>query len=64
MPEAAGGASILVDPYDPNSIADGLEEALSKPKTLIAKGLKVVANYSWQKNAEETLEVYKEAIEK
>ena len=64
MPEAAGGASILVDPYDPNSIADGLEEALSKPKTLIAKGLKVVANYSWQKNAEETLKVYKEAIEK
>ncbi len=60
MPEAAGGAAILVDPYDPNSIADGIQEALNKPKTLIAKGLKVVANYSWQKNAEETLKVYKE----
>ncbi len=58
MPEAAGGASILVDPYDENSIAEGIEEALSKPKTLITKGLKVVANYSWEKNAKETLEVY------
>lgn len=60
MPEAAGGAAILVDPYNENSIAEGIEEALSKPKTLIAKGLKVVANYSWQKNAEETLGVYKD----
>jgi len=64
MPEAAGGASILVDPYDVNAIADGIKEALSKPKTLITKGLKVVANYSWQKNAEETLGVYKEVYEK
>lgn len=62
MPEAAGRAAILVDPYDVNSIAEGIEEALSKPKTLIAKGLKVVANYSWQKNAKETLEVYKEVM--
>lgn len=61
MPEASGGAAILVDPYEPNSIAEGIEEALSKPKTLITKGLKVVANYSWQKCAEETLKVYKEA---
>ncbi len=61
MPEAAGGAAILVDPYDPNSIADGIEEALSKPKTLITKGLKQVGKYSWKKNAEETLKVYKEA---
>jgi len=28
MPEAAGGAAILVDPYDINSIAEGIEEAL------------------------------------
>lgn len=60
MPEAAGGAAILVDPYDTNSIANGIEEALSKPKTLIAKGLKRVADFSWQKCAQETLKVYKE----
>lgn len=60
MPEAAGGAAILVDPYNETSIADGIEEALSKPKTLITKGIKVVSNYSWEKNASETLNVYNE----
>jgi len=60
MPEAAGDAAILVDPYDVNSISSGIEEALLKPKTLIAKGLKRVAEFSWQKTAEETLKVYKE----
>jgi glycosyltransferase involved in cell wall biosynthesis len=64
MPEAAGGAAILVDPYSVSSITEGIEEALSKPKTLIAKGLKRVAEFSWTKNAEETLKVYKEASEK
>lgn len=63
MPEAAGGAAILVDPYDVNFIADGIKEALSKPKTLITKGLRVVENYSWTKNAEETLKVYKEVVQ-
>lgn len=62
MPEVAGGAAILVDPYDVNSIASGIEEALSKPKTLIAKGLKRVSEFSWTKNAEETLEVYNQFI--
>ncbi len=64
MKEVAGGAAILVDPFDTNSIADGIQEALSKPKTLIAKGLKRVAGFSWQKTAEETLKVYKEVSEK
>jgi glycosyltransferase involved in cell wall biosynthesis len=61
MPEVSGGASILVDPYEINSIADGIQEALNKPKTLIAKGLKRVADFSWQKCAEETLKIYNEA---
>ena len=62
MPEVAGGAAVLVDPYDINSIAAGIEEAISKPKTLIAKGLKHVSNFSWTKTAEETLKVYNEAV--
>jgi len=61
MIEVSGGAAILVDPYDVNSIADGITEALNKPKTLIDKGLKRVKDFSWQKCAEETLKVYKEA---
>ncbi len=62
LPEVSKGAAVLVDPYDVKSIASGIEEALSKPKTLIAKGLKVVKDFSWQKCAKETLGVYKEAM--
>lgn len=62
MPEAAGGAAILVDPYNVNSIADGIEEALKKPKTLIDKGLKRVKDFSWEKTAKETLNVYTQVV--
>lgn len=62
MPEVAGDAAVLVDPYNVNSIAEGIEKALSAPKTYIAKGLKRVKDFSWEKCAQETLEVYKEAI--
>jgi glycosyltransferase involved in cell wall biosynthesis len=64
MKEISEDASILVDPYDVNSIADGIRKALEAPKALITKGLKKVAEFSWKKTAEETLEVYKEISEK
>ena len=62
MPEASGEAAKLVDPYEVGSIADGIEEVLSKPKTYIDKGYKRIKDFSWTKTAEETLKVYKEAI--
>ena len=60
MPEVAGEAAILVDPYDVDSISTGIDKALSSPKSLITKGLKRVKSFSWQKTAEETLKVYNE----
>lgn len=60
MPEAGGNAAVQVDPYNVNSIADGIEEVLSKPRTLVSKGDKQVKNFSWQNTASETLNVYKE----
>lgn len=63
MPEIAGEAAILVDPTDTRSIATGIEEALSKPKTLIAKGLKQLEKFSWQKTAQKTLDVYNEVLD-
>lgn len=62
MVEVSGGAAVLVDPYDVNSIADGIKEALNKPKTLTDKGIKRVKDFSWEKTAKETLEVYKEIL--
>lgn len=61
MPEVAGGAAVLVDPQDVNSIAHGIEEMLSKPKTLITKGQKRVKDFDWADIASETIKVYEES---
>ncbi|MFC1625526.1 glycosyltransferase family 4 protein [Patescibacteria group bacterium] len=61
MPEVAGDAAVLVDPYEIQSIADGIKKALSSPKALIAKGKKQAIKFSWRNTAEETLSVYKES---
>ena len=61
MPEVAGAAAELVDPYDINSIAEGIEKVLRGPKGFIEKGLARVKDFSWEKTAEETLKVYGES---
>ena len=63
MPEVAGEAAVLVDPYDAASIADGITKILSGPKGLIEKGFTRVGEFSWEKTAKMTLGVYKEAIQ-
>lgn len=61
MPEVAGNAAVLVDPYDTGSISDGIVKALKGPKGLIEKGYERVKNFSWTETAKETLKVYSEA---
>lgn len=61
MPEVAGNAAVLVDPYDINSISEGIKKALSGPKGLIEKGYARVKDFSWEKTAKMTLDVYREA---
>lgn len=61
MKEVAGGAAVLVDPYDVNSISEGVLKALRGPKSFIDKGFTRVKEFSWQKTALRTLEVYNEA---
>jgi glycosyltransferase involved in cell wall biosynthesis len=61
MPEVAGDAAVLVDPGDVNSIADGITKALKGPKGLIDKGNARVREFSWEKTAKMTLDVYNEA---
>ena len=61
MPEVAGGAAALVDPNNISSISDGIEKILRGPKSYIEKGLRRVQDFSWEKTAKMTLEVYKES---
>lgn len=60
MPEVAGDAAVLVDPTSIESISEGIQKALSAPKTYISKGAKRVEGFSWEKTAKMTLDVYKE----
>jgi glycosyltransferase involved in cell wall biosynthesis len=65
MPEVAGDAAILVDPRDPESIADGLNVALhdsERREELIGKGLARVKQYTWEATARKTYQVYRECV--
>jgi glycosyltransferase involved in cell wall biosynthesis len=60
-PEIAGGAAILVDPFNVVNIADGLERAVSPEEAarLRALGRERVGQFQWSKAAAATLEVYR-----
>ncbi len=63
MPEVAGGAAHIIDPFNPKEIAKGIEKIISDDnyrKSLIEKGLVQSAKFSWKKMAENVLELYQE----
>lgn len=60
MPEVAGDAAALVDPKSIDSIREGIEKIVRGPKSFVDKGTKRVAEFSWEKTAEETIKVYEE----
>ncbi len=59
--EVAGGAAVLVDPRDPDSVAAGIERALSRREDLVARGLDRAREFTWERVAVETWRVYEEA---
>lgn len=63
MPEVAGEAGILVEPLDIKKIANGVKQAMENRQELIKKGFEQSKKFSWEKTAEQTLKVYKEAFE-
>lgn len=62
LPEVTGGAAILVDPLDPEDIADGLERAIADRDAMIAAGRKRAAEFTWSKTAELTMSAYRELL--
>lgn len=58
LPEIAGDAGIYVEPEKVESILEGLETALKQDKKkAITKGLERVKMFSWEKAAEQTLDI-------
>jgi glycosyltransferase involved in cell wall biosynthesis len=63
--EVTGGATVLVDPLSPASIAQGLMSVLDDrvlATRLIERGRKHAATFSWRITAKETLEAYELAL--
>ncbi len=60
--EVAGGAAVLVDPFDVDSIAAGLAEAERRADELSAAGRARAATMTWDAAAERTLDVYREVL--
>jgi glycosyltransferase involved in cell wall biosynthesis len=60
MEEVVGPAAELVDPLDPDAIADGIRRAISRGAELRAAGLERAQLYSWDTAARATADVYRE----
>jgi glycosyltransferase involved in cell wall biosynthesis len=61
MPETAGGCALLVDPTDPESIADAIIKACGpEGERLREAGPERAGEFTWAATAERTLAVYRE----
>lgn len=58
--EVAGGAAVLVDPFDIGDIARGLIEAADRRVELAAGARRRAAELTWERAADHTLAVYRE----
>ena len=64
IPEVAGEAALLFDPFETKSLVDALQFLLSNPEyrvTLSLRGLQRASGFSWKRTARLTLEVYERA---
>ena len=62
MPEVAGDAAVLVDPFDPRAIAAGLEMAMARRADLVPAGKARASLRCWSDVAAETWDVYRWAV--
>ena len=62
LPEVAGDAAVLVDPYDVGSIVEGMRRVLSDPALaheLRRKGLVRARDFSWERSVARTHDIYR-----
>ena len=63
LPEVAGDAAVLVDPYDPAAIAGGIARVLTDERLrsdLRTKGLARARQFSWEMSVRRVREIYDE----
>jgi glycosyltransferase involved in cell wall biosynthesis len=65
LPEVAGDAAVLLKPEDPSAWAVALRDVLTQPRTadeLRRRGFNRTHDFSWEHTAQQTREVYREAL--
>lgn len=65
LPEVHGDAAHYFDPEDVQDITRAISDVITDPKLrseLIRRGTKQLKKFSWQRMAEQTLEIYKDAL--
>ena len=65
FPEIAREGGLYFDPYEVDSMADSLTKIIEDSdlrKEMVARGAEVLKNYSWDRMAVETADVYKSII--
>ncbi len=63
LPEVAADAAVLVDPYDPQAIADGIYRVLTDERLrhdLVRKGIARAGMFSWEKSVRRVRAIYGE----
>ncbi|HEX2914879.1 MAG TPA: glycosyltransferase family 1 protein [Chloroflexia bacterium] len=66
LPEVVGEAALLVDPFDVPGLAAAIERVLCEPglsAELRRRGLERAAGFTWERTAQQTLEVYRQVLE-
>lgn len=67
LPEIYGEAALYFDPESSKDMAEKIKQVLDEPKTaqgLVKAGRQLLSHYSWEKMARQTLDVYKEILNK
>jgi len=63
LPEVTGDAAVLVDPYDPDAIADGIERVLTDERVrrdMRRKGIARARQFSWEASVKRVHDIYQE----
>jgi len=62
MPEVAGDAALFIDPRNSDELAATIETVVQNDNVredLVRRGFKQAGKFSWQRTAQETMEVFR-----
>jgi glycosyltransferase involved in cell wall biosynthesis len=63
IPEVTGGTALLFDPHSPEDLAQAILKVVTEPEVrrdLVARALVRVREFTWERSARNTLEVFRE----